>query len=165
MCSTSFPHKEITSYLTWQQIIYFICVHINLVHLDQTNAFKMVQHFATKCVNIISILFGRTHLYIKVQFLFAKSVKHFNDKLVQHISTRKVQLWNNQKCTDYLFRKSALFCRNGHKYSVLFWCLPNSEQGYDNHGQDLPHSKVALLWKYPMRMRSDSSKIAMTPKL
>ena len=130
MCSTSFPHKEITSYLTWQQIIYFICVHINLVHLDQTNAFKMVQHFATKCVNIISILFGRTHLYIKVQFLFAKSVKHFNDKLVQHIFTRKVQLWNNQKCTDYLFRKSALFCRNGHKYSVLFWCLPNSEQGY-----------------------------------
>ena len=165
MCSTSFPHKEITSYLTWQQIIYFICVHINLVHLDQTNAFKMVQHFATKCVIIISILFGRTHLYINVQFLFAKSVKHFNDKLVQHIFTRKVQLWNNQKCTDYLFRKSALFCRNGHKYSVLFWCLPNSEQGYHNHGQYLPHSKVALLWKYPMRMRSDSSKIAMTPKL
>ena len=165
MCSTSYPHKEITSYLTWQQIIYFICVHINLVHLDQTNAFKMVQHFATKCVNIISILFGRTHLYIKVQFLFVKSVKYFNDKLVQHISTRKVQLWNNQKCTDYLFRKSALFCRNGHKYSVLFWCLPNSEQGYHNHGQYLPHSKVALLWKYPMRMRSDSSKIAMTPKL
>ena len=161
MCSTSFPHKEITSYLTWQQIIYFICVHINLVHLDQTNAFKMVQHFATKCVNIISILFGRTHLYIKVQFLFAKSVKHFNNKLVQHIFTRKVQLWNNQKCTDYLFRKSALFLYS----SVLFWCLPNSEQGYDNHGQDLPHSKVALLWKYPMRMRSDSSKIAMTPKL
>ena len=155
MCSTSFPHKEITSYLTWQQIIYFICVHINLVHLDQTNAFKMVQHFATKCVNIISILFGRTHLYIKVQFLFVKSVKYFNDKLVQHISTRKVQLWNNQKCTDYLFRKSALFCRNGHKYSVLFWCPPNSEQGYHNPVHYLAHSNIALLWKDPMRMRSD----------